>query len=241
VGLGRRGDGSDGHSWAGGLGQLLDVEGDDEYVAGNWSMGTGYWFGTGLLHDGAGDDVYRGVVWTQGSGAHFCIGALVDEGGNDRHLAEETSTNSLAFGHDFSVALLVNLGGDDLYELRGDGLGFSINRSVAALIDVGGRDTYRGKQGSKPGTARYDERFADRSGPYTYFAEASSLGLYLDVGGEDRYHRVDGGNDREWLDAPDSGNREVRNFSIGVDRGAGEVSLAPRPEKLPSGSARFGR
>ncbi|MBI3271833.1 MAG: hypothetical protein HYZ53_22770 [Planctomycetes bacterium] len=33
-GKGRRGDGADGHSWAGGLGALLDCEGDDRYSAG---------------------------------------------------------------------------------------------------------------------------------------------------------------------------------------------------------------
>ena len=68
--MGRRGDGADGHSWAGGLGALLDSEGNDKYISGNWSMGTGYWFGMGLLHDGAGDDEYRGVVWSQATGAH---------------------------------------------------------------------------------------------------------------------------------------------------------------------------
>ena len=35
---------------------LLDGSGDDLYTAGNWSMGTGYWFGMGTLHDGGGDD-----------------------------------------------------------------------------------------------------------------------------------------------------------------------------------------
>ena len=238
VGMGRRGDGADGHSWAGGLGQLVDVEGNDEYISGNWSMGTGYWFGTGILHDGAGDDVYRGVAWSQGTGAHFAIGALIDEAGNDRHLIDEPGRNSLAFGHDFSVALLINLGGDDAYEAVGDGLGLSINRSVAILLDVGGSDTYRARSARRPGSARYDERLGNRSGESTYFAEASSLGMFLDVGGKDRYHQVDGENDAVWLDPEDSPNRDVRNFSIGVDRAAGAVSLIPRPEKPPSRPSR---
>ena len=38
-GGGRRGDGSDGHSWAGGLGALIDCFGDDEYYSGNWTLG----------------------------------------------------------------------------------------------------------------------------------------------------------------------------------------------------------
>lgn len=236
VGSGRRGDGSDGHSWAGGLGQLLDGAGDDEYVAGNWSMGTGYWFGTGILHDAAGDDTYRGVVWSQGSGAHFCIGALIDEGGDDRHLIEEQGSASLAFGHDFTVALLFDLGGDDVYDVpEGDGLGYSINRSVAILLDSSGRDRYRGKPGNKPGFARYDDRFADYEGTYTYFAEASSVGLFLDTGGEDAYEAENAANDTVWLDPPDSPNRGVRNLSIGVDRPEGEVDLRARPERAPTG------
>ncbi|HVG93757.1 MAG TPA: hypothetical protein VND21_04880, partial [Planctomycetota bacterium] len=42
AGMGRRGDVSDGHSWAGGLGALIDVDGDDLYEAGNFSQACGY-------------------------------------------------------------------------------------------------------------------------------------------------------------------------------------------------------
>ena len=119
--MGRRGDGADGHSWAGGLGALLDSEGHDRYTSGNWTMGTGYWFGTGILHDGAGNDEYRGVCYSQGTGAHFCIGALVDEAGDDLHIGEATSNMSIGWGHDFTIGLLVNVGGNDIYELKGTG------------------------------------------------------------------------------------------------------------------------
>ncbi|MGQ0723437.1 MAG: hypothetical protein ACT4PE_17955 [Candidatus Eiseniibacteriota bacterium] len=235
VGSGRRGDGSDGHSWAGGLGQLIDVEGDDEYVAGNWSQGAGYWFGTGLLHDASGNDTYRGVVWSQGSGAHFCIGALIDESGDDRHLIEEKGSASVAFGHDFTVALHVDVAGNDEYDVfEGDGLGFSINRSVALLIDCGGDDRYRNKPGNRPGFARFDERFARWDDTHTYFTEASALGLFLDVGGRDSYEADAAADDSTWLDPAESANRAARNLSIGVDRADGTVDLAPRPEREPS-------
>lgn len=188
--MGRRGDGADGHSWAGGLGALIDIEGQDVYTSGNWSQGTGYWFGMGYLYDGEGDDEYHGVVWSQATGAHFCIGVLLDEGGDDKHLAEETSSNSIAFGHDFTVALLVNLGGDDVYEAENPGLGYSINRSVAMLIDIDGNDTYRGHPTSRPGMARYDgSRFDNWDDYTTYFADATSIGLFLDVGGDDAYEQ----------------------------------------------------
>ena len=256
--MGRRADGADGHSWAGGLGALLDSEGDDKYVSGNWTMGTGYWFGTGILHDGAGDDEYRGVCYSQATGAHFCIGALVDEGGDDLHLAEVTSNMSVGWGHDFTIALLVNIGGDDVYDVKGNGISYSINRSVTAVVDVGGNDAYRGKAGNRAGMAIFDERFRARSGVGTYFADSTSMGFFLDVGGRDTYAThpppepdedteeaepvaeaeplapFGGANDEIWVDEPDSPNRTERNFSIGVDRSEGNVSLIPRPEKNPS-------
>ncbi|MBI3726323.1 hypothetical protein HY251_20550 [bacterium] len=234
VGLGRRGDGADGHSWAGGLGMLIDIEGDDVYTAGNWSMGTGYWFGTGILYDGAGNDEYHGVWWSQGSSAHFAIGALVDESGNDKHLVEAGGNNSLAFAHDFGVALLLDLGGDDLYETPAGGLACALNRSVAILVDVGGKDTYRQPKTSRPGTAVFDERFRKR-GSSTYFADATSVALFLEIGGDDSYASDAAKNDSVWLDPPDSPNRGVRNFSIGVDRASGHVGFDARPERVPSG------
>jgi hypothetical protein len=235
VGLGRRGDGSDGHSWAGGLGMLIDIEGDDKYTAGNWSMGTGYWFGTGILYDGGGDDEYHGVWWSQGSSAHFAIGALIDEAGNDKHLVEADGHNSLAFAHDFGISLLVDLGGDDLYETNATGLGYSINRSVAVLIATGGKKTFRCPKEVRPGTALYDERFKKR-GSISFPADATSLGLFLSVGGPNAYSSDGVKNDSRWLDPADSPNRAVRNFSIGVDRASGTVNFDPRPEKAPSGA-----
>ena len=233
--MGRRGDGADGHSWAGGLGVLLDSEGHDRYTSGNWSMGTGYWFGIGLLHDGGGNDEYRGAVWSQATGAHFCIGALIDEGGDDLHIAEATSNNSLAFAHDFTVALLVNIGGNDIYDIKKNGLGYSINRSVAALIDVGGNDAYRGGEGNRPGMAIFDEKFRTRDGVTSYFADATSLALFLDVGGDDTYWSGHEDN-AVWLDEPDSPNLAERNFSVGVDRPEGSVSFRPLPQKVPAGN-----
>ncbi len=234
VGVGRRGDGADGHSWAGGIGELIDSEGNDEYSAGNWSMGTGYWFGTGILHDGAGDDTYRGVWFSQGSGVHFCIGALIDEKGNDKHLVEEDGNGSIGFGGDFTVALMVDVEGNDVYDLPRDGLGFSNRRSVGMLLDLAGNDRYRGKEGNRPGTSQTDDRYGDYSGTTTYFAEASSLALFLDVGGEDVYERLKAANNSVWLDPEGSVNRSVRAFSIGVDRADGRVDLRAAPEKVPS-------
>lgn len=242
CGMGRRGDGSDGHSWAGGLGALLDGDGDDYYFAGNWAMGTGYWFGIGILHDRAGNDEYHGAVYSQASGAHFCIGVLIDEAGHDLHLAEENSNSSLAWGHDFTIAILLDTAGDDRYRVDGAGMSYSINRSISMLIDLGGNDAYetdvarreREKAGLHPGCAMNAETFRARDGVSTFFADTTSLGLFLDVGGDDRYWG-DLTNNARWLDPPDSPNWTDRNFSVGVDRAEGRVDFTPIPVRPPSG------
>jgi hypothetical protein len=221
--MGRRGDGADGHSWAGGLGALLDAVGDDDYLAGNWAQGCGYWFGTGLLWDGAGNDGYRANGWGSASGAHFCIGAVVDEAGDD--VREVTQDWGPAFGHDFTVALLWDLAGNDRYRAGASGIAHSINRSVVLLLDAGGNDDYALRDPQRrPGNAPFDPRYADRSGPSRYWTESTSVALFLDVGGTDAY-AAGSLDDQRWTDPPESDNRRARNFGIGVDRAAGTIDL----------------
>ncbi|MFQ5806514.1 MAG: hypothetical protein ACE5I3_08695 [Phycisphaerae bacterium] len=235
CGMGRRGDGADGHSWAGGLGALLDGEGDDVYTSGNWSMGTGYWFGIGVLHDRAGNDEYHGAVWSQATGAHFCIGVLIDESGDDQHLTEANANNSIAFAHDFTHAILLDAGGNDIYDARQHGIAYSINRSVAMLIDAGGDDTYKSEKTERPGFAQNRAGFRARDGVSTYFADTTSIGLFLDIGGNDTYWSEEFKNNSHWLDPPDSPNWADRNFSVGVDRADGTVDFTPIPVRSPTG------
>lgn len=244
CGMGRRGDGSDGHSWAGGLGALLDGAGDDYYSAGNWSMGTGYWFGIGVLHDWAGDDEYHGVIYSQGTGAHFCIGACIEEAGDDKHLAEGNSNESLAWAHDFTVGILLDVAGNDEYSVKTSGLAYAINRSFAFLFDTGGNDQYqtdhetrRATEDPRPGMAVANQRFGARDGVSTYFADTTSLALFLDIGGDDTYWgTLD--DDMIWSDPVDSPNWQNRNFSIGVDRPKGTIDFTPIPVRAPSGRPR---
>ena len=237
VGAGRRGDGADGHNWAGGLGVLIDLQGNDSYEAGNFSIGLGYWYGTGLLYDGAGDDSYRSVYFTQASGAHFCIGALIDESGNDRHVLHETGGAGLAFGWDFTVALLLDKGGNDRYEALGNSMGRADIRSNALLIDIGGDDTYlypakAGGRGAAPFRETY-RKLGYEYGPYNFYA--NSFGLLLDIGGADQY--LDRGatgaaptpsavcrDNHVWQDpAPGSPNYGFHNFGVGTDVPDGTV------------------
>ncbi len=236
AGMGRRGDGSDGHSWAGGLGALLDSKGDDSYYSGNWTLGCGYWFGTGIVYDGEGDDCYRSVYFTQASGAHFCIGALIDEAGNDLHELRETAGAGIAFGWDYTVALFVDRGGNDRYLAKIISLACAQIRSDAFFFDIGGDDYYRIGRGTDGlGTATYRESYAkpNRFSPYDFYA--GSIALFIDIGGRDIYDEIDESgklsvpaakwiNDGLWLSpAKGSPHYGAGNFGIGIDAGDGFI------------------
>ena len=192
AGMGRRADGSDGHSWAGGLGALIDIKGNDTYYSGNWTLGCGYWFGTGLVYEGSGDDLYKSVYFTQASGAHYCIGAILDEGGNDTHELWETAGAGIAFGWDYTNALLFDIGGNDRYIAKIISLGCAQIRSNALLFDIGGDDYYQlqlDQQGF--GAATYQESYAVPNQLSPFDSYSKSFGLFLDIGGKDTY--------RDWV------------------------------------------
>ncbi|MBS1262561.1 MAG: hypothetical protein MAG453_01916 [Calditrichaeota bacterium] len=187
CGIGRRGDIGDGHSWAGGLGVLIDLHGDDEYVSANWSLGCGYWYGIGMLWDGDGDDRYRAAAWSSGAGAHFAIGAHIDEGGNDEVRLWEDSGYGIAFGHDYAVALHINRGGDDLYRVRGDGLAHAINMSQVFFIDTEGDDRYEtGGNSHNYGWNNYMKNNPPPPGAFFHLF-SRQVSAFLDLDGADRY------------------------------------------------------
>ncbi len=234
FGGGRRGDGSDGHSWAGGMGILVDLEGDDTYKSGNWSLGTGYWFGVGLLVDEQGNDVYESCYFTQASGAHFAIGALIDEAGDDQHLLFETAGAALGFGWDFTEAFFLDRKGNDTYRARIISIGVAQIRSQAFFFDLAGNDQYEALwKTHKFGYASPRDFYQRPPKTLPYLYEVPSLALFLDLGGQDTYQALeppeDAGplpykNDTLWyqpaLDAPDRGHN---NYGIGLDREGGHI------------------
>ena len=193
AGAGRRGDLSDGHSWAGGMGTLLDLAGNDTYVSGNWSAGSGYWYGMGFLYDRSGDDSYKASVFSLASGAHFCIGAIIDEEGDDSYEGYGDSHTGMAFGHDYTVALLLDGGGNDSYRYRRDGFGHAINMSQAFFIDVGGDDRYLiDAKGQGFGITDFrPERDLRLAVNRAYTGDNVQVGLFLDTAGKDLYQERD--------------------------------------------------
>ena len=238
VGLGRRGDGGDGHSWAGGLGALLDLAGSDRYEAGTFSQGCGYWFGTGVLYEAGGDDVYESVNFSHGSGAHFCIGAVIDEQGDDEHRAVHTGTCALGFGWDYTNALMFDRSGDDLYVGHEAVLGVANGRSSALAVDLAGDDRYElSGSGDAFGVAGNMPQIDRRDPSRPYFHEGTSLGLFLDNGGVDAYLR--GGDpdpmasDAFWQISPAPGDprEDLRNFGVGLDVTGGIPAVFAAPSE----------
>jgi hypothetical protein len=198
AGIGRRGDVTDGHSWAGGMGTLIDLDGDDKYIAGGWSQACGYWYGMGFLYDRAGNDYYKATHWSQVAGAHFCMAGLFDEGGNDQFIQWEKLASGTGFGHDYTIGIFYNKGGNDIYKLHDDGLGYAINKSQVFFIDTEGDDTYiRGGKGHNYGWNNYEQ-----SNPpgveLIYHLYSDQISFFGDLKGNDRYLTGDfpAGNDK---------------------------------------------
>ncbi len=234
VGFGRRGDGSDGHSWAGGLGAIIDISGNDHYLSGNWSLGCAYWFSTGIAYDGSGDDIYESCYFTQGSGAHYCNGILIDEGGNDKHELFETAGAALGFGWDFTNAFLINIGGNDSYKAKMISMGLSQIRSNAFLIDIGGDDIYMlGNNTPGLGEATWRDDYGKPSKMTPYYTYCKSFGGFIDIGGRDQYYSFTdtskvphpkAANDHLWYSpARSDSTYGAGNYGVGIDIETGAI------------------
>jgi hypothetical protein len=193
AGYGRRADYSDGRSWAGGVGMLIDVQGNDRYTCGVFGQGVGYWGGVGMLIDLQGDDVREGTWYVQGAAAHFAIGYLEDRLGNDRTLA--AMNMAIGAGHDFSIGYYIDFAGNDEYNAPSLALGGANANGIGIFVDLAGDDLYQAR--SK------DANFgrANPIGRGTLRERGFALGLFLDAGGNDSYPPgVEfAGNGRNWI------------------------------------------
>jgi hypothetical protein len=180
VGFGWRADFIDGHSLAGGVGMLLDAEGDDLYSAGVFAQGCAYWYGVGILTDEKGDDNYSGIWYVQGSGAHFGVGILNDGEGDDHYRA--TINMAQGAGHDFTIGYLLDESGDDVYHAPNLSLGGGNANGVGIFWDKSGNDKYNVEAATTLGRANIGSRGSLRD-------HMLCLGLFLDTGGQDKYSK----------------------------------------------------
>lgn len=184
AGFGFRGD-SYGLWWSGGFATLRDASGNDEYVAGVFAQGTGYWQGTGLLADGEGNDQYDALWYIQGGAAHFALALFSEGGGDDTYNANFTPYNvSLGSGHDFSVGVFLDEGGDDHYVATTLAAGASNCQGIGVFVDNDGADTYDARSTYGFGLGNHSGECDESTGRTGW----ESVGLFLDGGGdEDSY------------------------------------------------------
>lgn len=185
----------------GGLGALLDLDGNDQRRVGDGGAdrfspegggGQGAAFGTrpfpwtedvalhggvGLLYDRAGDDAYAARAFAQGASWFLGLGMLLERGGRDRYTAEQWSQ---AAATHLSAALLQDTAGNDIYSGTHHVQAAAADRSVAILDDRGGAaDGYRlGAIGPASGSN------SGRSG-HAWVRQARALAVAADDGGDD--------------------------------------------------------
>ncbi len=191
--------------WGGallGLSLHVDVEGDDDYRGGDWSLGCGVG-GHGALWDLAGNDRYYGGLGSIGVGL-FGSGVLKDDGGDDAYVA---GLFCQGFGGSGGVGALVDRSGDDGYLAGRDeediwrreatyvtfaqGSGYGHRFGHIEEDPTGGARRWK-MTGQIPGGVgmlfdgagldRYDADVFGQGAAYWY-----SLGLLVDGGGDDRY------------------------------------------------------
>ncbi|MBX2801833.1 MAG: hypothetical protein KTR31_29410 [Myxococcales bacterium] len=178
-------------SLSGGLGILRDRAGDDVYTAGMFAQGLGYGVGTGLLLDGQGADTYDALWHAQGSSAHRGLGVLLDAGSEDDRFNTRLAPaiHGLGLGHDLSIGLTINEGGNDTYVLPDLGAAASSCQGRGLFVDGGGDDTYVASTTRSVGYGNHwrDELTKLTSCDESPRIEEQSVGLFIDAGGTDTW------------------------------------------------------
>jgi len=215
---------------SGGLGVLRDAGGDDEYAAGTFAQGSGYWQAVGLLLDGGGNDAYDAYYYVQGGAAHYSAGVLLDDGDGDDRYNQGMTPNymQMGAGHDFSVGVLVDEGGDDTYLWGGLAGGASNCQGFGLFVDNGGSDTY-------DITSDYSTGLGNHSSECNSYlrTKVDSIGLFMDSGGDaDSYTWPSGSSRTAPADDTSFGvayNGTEDEHGGGVD-GDGETAAHAGPE-----------
>ncbi|MBI4835268.1 MAG: PDZ domain-containing protein [Planctomycetes bacterium] len=143
---------------------VVDLAGNDAYVAQDWGQGSGF-FGIGVLYDKEGNDIYRGKEYVQGAG-FFGLGILIDNDGDDRYQANMFAQG---FASTKGCGLLMDKNGNDDYYA-------TASQPNSYPENIG---TFNGfSQGSGTGIRCYADGGMSRSG---------GIGILIDANGRDRY------------------------------------------------------
>ena len=144
---------------SGGIGLLIDKDGNDKYIGDYFSQGASYWYSLGILHDMNGDDTYIAGRYAQGAGIHTSAGTLIDERGNDSYTV--TFGVSQGVGHDYGIGVLADFGGDNTYKGGVLSKGAATCGSIGILYDKYGKNSYLTDSGVQESGSQDDDSCAD--------------------------------------------------------------------------------
>ncbi len=187
--------------YSGGIGLLLECQGNDLYSSDIFGQGVGYWFAIGALVDRSGHDRYISYQYAQGAGIHLALGILLDTSGNDSYQSKGVSQGC---GHDLAFGLLADFSGSDSYTAADLSQGAGNANATGILYDADGIDSYSSK--SQTNVNGYGD----------FRREFGSIGLHIDCAGKDFYGPV-GENSSLW---------QSGKYGLGIDLPQDETSAA---------------
>lgn len=161
--------------YAGGIGLIIEGEGNDVYHADIFGQGGAYWYSLGAIVDKSGHDHYTSYQYSQGAGIHLAIGLLKDYDGWDFYSSDGVSQGC---GHDFGFGLLWDVKGNDNYSAYSLSQGAGNADGIGILIDESGTDGYLVKD---PRNTR---------GYGNPRREYGSIGILADGSGDDFYSQA---------------------------------------------------
>jgi len=178
----------------GGIGALIDLNGDDYYLSESFSQGMGFWCSIGILHDNSGNDNYFAKRYCQGAAMQLSVGSLIDHKGNDNYYGFRGFSQGAAYK--WSVGSIYDAEGDDRYMSGTLSQGAGLNAAFGMIVDAKGDDSYRA------------EEFSQGFGNIIGACKTGGFGLLLDGEGADKYY-------------PHGDNKHVNiksNFGIAIDK-----------------------
>jgi hypothetical protein len=163
---------------------IIDIDGNDEYLATEFfAQGSGI-LGIGLLNDLDGDDLYIGTNFSQGT-AVLGIGILGDLKGNDRYFGEEFNQGSAFWG----LGILLDAEGNDHYQSNLFAQGVGGVKGIGGLLDNAGDDFYfaGGRNKSSYGTSGVFQGSSQGFGIGFRGYTSGGMGFLLDGNGDDSF------------------------------------------------------
>ncbi len=176
---------------SGGNHHIIDLGGDDVYVAEGDFCGPGVGIiGLSIIDDRAGNDTYRSSGQFSIGAGLFGVGVIIDHAGDDTYENLGPASGWAIGVGVYGAGLVIDLDGDDTYHGEQLVQGVGGPRGLGAIIDASGNDSYKANGpsfASVYGTAGVFKAFGQGFGYGARSYAAGGIGAIYDLDGDDRY------------------------------------------------------